>query len=152
MVIRLCFVKSLTTRASNFSFATVTGARRKAQKLVGSRPKVDPDGYLVDRDGNCLFFSGCKLEDLFPHFAISSAPSSKTFELSNAQIVVIELLADRIARSRGEIRSTRHKDMAVYMAVSIGLGTMVRDTGGSEFTNAILDLNEELFALKDGAR
>jgi len=48
-----------------YRFKTLKGAQKKALELVGSTPKLDPDGYLVDpRSGSCLFFQGCSLVDL----------------------------------------------------------------------------------------
>lgn len=50
-----------------FIFKTLEGAKAKAHKLVGTLPKLDPDGYAVNRTtGNCLFFFGTTFSELFP--------------------------------------------------------------------------------------
>jgi hypothetical protein len=49
-----------------FTFKTLKGAQAKAYRLVGRHPKIDPDGYYVARNGNCLFTSGVTTEELFP--------------------------------------------------------------------------------------
>jgi hypothetical protein len=49
-----------------FSYKTLEGARAKAYQLVGRRPKIDPDGYYVARNGDCLFTFGVTTEELFP--------------------------------------------------------------------------------------
>ncbi len=52
-----------------FKYKTLAGAKSKAHALVGTQPKLDPDGYLVNRTtGGCLFFQGVELKDLFPAF------------------------------------------------------------------------------------
>ena len=60
-----------------YSFKTLEGAQARAHKLVGQRPKVDPDGYVSHRrTGNCLFFFGCTLTELFPQ--LQDSPKSQT--------------------------------------------------------------------------
>jgi hypothetical protein len=49
-----------------FGYKTLEGARAKAYQLVGRRPKIDPDGYYVARNGDCLFAFGVSVKKLFP--------------------------------------------------------------------------------------
>lgn len=43
-------------------------AQRWARRLMGRHPKMDPDGYVVNRQtGDCLFLlEGASFEELFP--------------------------------------------------------------------------------------
>lgn len=66
-MITLRYVTSPTSTGKAFKFKTLAGARTKARNLVGSYPKLDPDGYAVQRTtGNCLFFQGVTFDELFP--------------------------------------------------------------------------------------
>jgi hypothetical protein len=65
-MITLRFVNRPSSLGRTFRFKTLAGAVRKARKLVGSHPLLDPDGYAVQRlTGNCLFFQGANYIDLF---------------------------------------------------------------------------------------
>lgn len=65
--IRLRYVTYGSLTGVPYSFLTVAGAQRRAEILVGPRPKLDPDGYAVGPKGDCLFFTGITFEELFPH-------------------------------------------------------------------------------------
>lgn len=55
------------TGERTYKYKSVDWAIRRARRLVGSTPKIDPDGYAVHRgNGNCLFFIGVTKEQLFP--------------------------------------------------------------------------------------
>lgn len=61
------FVDSPAGSGRCSTYKTLAGAQRAAQRLVGSKPKRDHDGYAVHRvTGNCLFFQGVTFEQLFP--------------------------------------------------------------------------------------
>lgn len=63
----LRFITTPTSSGRRFEYKTLAGAKRAAHRLVGSKPKRDPDGYAVHRrSGNCLFFLGATFEQLFP--------------------------------------------------------------------------------------
>lgn len=77
-MITLTYVTSPTSTGRTFKFKTLTGARNKARTLVGSYPKIDPDGYAVQRTtGNCLFFQGTTFEELFPKDQAFAAATPK---------------------------------------------------------------------------
>ncbi len=55
-----------------FKYKTLASAQKKAHALVGTQPKLDPDGYLVNpTTGGCLFFQGVELKELFPIFDLT---------------------------------------------------------------------------------
>jgi hypothetical protein len=65
--ITFCYVTDPGKPDKRSQYKTLKAAQAKAQKLVGESPKLDPDGYAVDRKtGNCLFFNGVTFEELFP--------------------------------------------------------------------------------------
>lgn len=69
MEITFSFVNKPGALGRRFFYKTLAGARRKAHKLVGTKPRLDPDGYAVARNGDCLFFSGASFSDLWPDAA-----------------------------------------------------------------------------------
>ena len=71
--ITLRYVHSANTFGTAYTFKTLKGARKKAHTLVGPFPKLDPDGYVFQRvSGNCLFFKGATIEELFPLHGIEA--------------------------------------------------------------------------------
>lgn len=63
----LRYVCNPTTPGLTWKFKTLHGARNKAWRIMGEAPKQDPDGYAVNRVGNCLFIvSGTSFAELFP--------------------------------------------------------------------------------------
>ncbi len=65
--IRLRYLTHGSLTGVSYSFITVAGAQRRAETLLGPRPKLDPAGYAVSSKGHCLFFTGITFEELFPH-------------------------------------------------------------------------------------
>ncbi len=66
-MIILRYVTAPGFRERIFRYKTLKGAQMKALTLVGHNPKLDPDGYAVERTtGNCLFFQGTSFGALFP--------------------------------------------------------------------------------------
>lgn len=46
-------------------YQTIAKAREMARRWLGENPKIDPDGYAVNRtNGDCLFVQGAELEDV----------------------------------------------------------------------------------------
>lgn len=41
-----------------FNYRTMEGAQKRARALMGDRPRFDPDGYAVNKKGDCLFIIG----------------------------------------------------------------------------------------------
>ena len=63
----LRYVTNAITSGITFKFKTLRGARKKVYALFGANPHRDPDGYAVNKYGNCLFVvSGASYEDIFP--------------------------------------------------------------------------------------
>lgn len=55
------------TRERTLKYKTLEGAMRRARTLMGSHPRKDPDGYAVNRKGECLFIiEGATFEEVFP--------------------------------------------------------------------------------------
>jgi len=64
--ITLRYVTKPGSAGTTLHYTTLPRAQKAAKSKVGSRPRQDPDGYLVGPDGSCLFFKGATLEELFP--------------------------------------------------------------------------------------
>lgn len=56
------------TRDRTLKYKTLLAARKAAVKALGTdHPRMDPDGYAVGVQGDCLFFrEGCTAESIFP--------------------------------------------------------------------------------------
>jgi hypothetical protein len=44
-------------------YKTMRGAKRKIVAIAGNWPRLDPDGYLIATNGDCLFISGAEWQD-----------------------------------------------------------------------------------------
>jgi len=67
MKIRLTLVTEYQRHNTGRNFKTLASARRYANKVVGLNPRLDCDGYVVNRaNGDCLFVDGATVGDIFP--------------------------------------------------------------------------------------